>query len=449
MNATSLWPDPAALGTVTDLYELTMMAAYHAAGISSKPAVFEIFVRKLPPGRSYLVFAGLEQVVTDILNLAFSPSQIAALRALPVFAHLKSGWFDHLAKLRFTGDIWSIPEGTIVFAGEPLVRISAPLEQGQWLETLLLTSLGYPTLVASKAARIVQAAAGRPVFDFGARRGHGPHSGMLSARAAYLAGFAGTSHVEAALRLKIPAVGTMAHAWVQAFDQELDAFRAFAKVYPDEPTLLIDTYDVSSGARHAAMIEPAAAAVRIDSGDLNIESRKARTILDEMGRTATKIVVSGDLEEHAIAMLVEQGAPIDAFGVGTELITSRDAPAISMVDKLVEFEGSGRIKLSVGKKTYPLGKQVSRRLNAEGKFAGDHVTRFDEPIVERPLMLPVVESGYVLQDWPSIESIRAHCKAQSEGLPESLRSLDTTGRYPVTYSDALEAEAERLMARSS
>ena len=228
MNAqppVSLWPDPDALGTLTDLYELTMMAGYYAAGMARETASFELFVRKMPDDRAYLVFAGLEQAIGDLLRLAFSPEQIESLRGWPEFRDLDPAIMDELASLRFEGDVWSVPEGTVVFPGETLLRVTAPLPQAQWVETHLLASLAYPTLVASKAARIVTAAGGRPLYEFGARRGHGPHAGLLAARSAYLAGFAGTSHVEAARRLGIPASGTMAHSWVQSFDSEVRGVR--------------------------------------------------------------------------------------------------------------------------------------------------------------------------------------------------------------------------------
>ncbi len=447
--AVSLWPDPEALGPLTDLYQLTMMAGYHAAGLQNAHAVFEMFVRRLPANRAYLVFAGLEQAVGNLLRLRFSKEQVEHIRRLPVFAHVDAAFFDRLPDLRFEGDVWAIPEGTVVFAGEPLLRVEGPLPQGQWVETFLLASIGYPTLVASKAARIVQAAAGRPVHDFGLRRGHGGHAGMLAARAAYLAGCAGTSNVDAAIRLGIPCTGTMAHSWVQAFDSESEAFQAFAQVYPEHSTLLVDTYDTARGVAHAAAIEPPVRGVRIDSGDLLALGREARTILDAAGRRDVKIFGSGDLDEHSIAALVDAGAPYDAFGVGTELITSRDAPALSLVYKLVELEGRGRIKLSPGKKTYPLGKQVYRRVDANGRFREDHVTKSDELAKGTPLLLPIVRNGGLVAPLPSLEAIRERCRLQLAALPDNLRSLTSAPVYPITYSDRLEDEARKLGVKDS
>ncbi len=443
----SLWPDPDALGPVTDLYELTMMVGYLASGMSGKSATFELFVRKMPANRAYLVFAGLEQAIGDLLRLAFSAEQIEAMRQWPVFRGIDPAIVDELGRMRFEGDVWAVPEGTVVFPGETLLRVEAPLPQAQWVETYLVASLAYPTLVASKAARVVSVAGGRPLQEFGARRGHGPHTGFLAARAAYIAGFAGTSHAEAARLLGIPATGTMAHSWVQSFPDEGAAFEAFARVFGESSTLLVDTYDTLEGVRRAAAIEPPIPAIRIDSGDLVELSRQARTILDQHGRTGTKIMASGDLDEQKVARIVESGAPVDGFGIGTELITSRDAPAMSMVYKLVELDGQGRYKLSPSKKTYPMAKQVYRRRDAEGRFAGDHVTRADESAEGEPMLVPVVRSGRLAGPLPRLEEIRARCRDQLSALPDRLRGLDAVPEYPLTYSEALEEDARRLMAR--
>jgi nicotinate phosphoribosyltransferase len=439
----SLWPDPNHLGPVTDLYQLTMMAGYAASGMSEKRATFELFVRRLPVGRTYLVFAGLEQAIGDLLRLAFSSEQAAYLRSLPAFNHVPDDFFEALPNLRFQGDVWAIPEGTVVFAGETLLRVEAPLSQAQWVETFLIASLNYPTLVASKASRIVEAAQGKPCVDFGARRGHGPHAGFLAARASYLAGFAGTSHVEASRLLGIPVFGTMAHSWIQAFEDEPAAFSAFAKVFPENSTLLVDTYDTIQGVKHAAAIEPPIRGIRIDSGDIAALSKSAREILDRANRRDTTILVSNDLDEWKIAALLADGAPIDAFGVGTELITSRDAPALSMVYKLVAIDGHGRVKLAPGKRTYPLAKQVFRRTDGQGRFAGDHVTRWDETDEGEALLVPVVQAGKIVGEMPSLGAIRSRCRSQIEKLPDTLRGPDSSGIYPVSYSEVLEAEAAR------
>lgn len=440
----SLWPDPAHLGTATDLYELTMMAGHHAAGLWDAKAVFELFVRKLPPKRSYLVFAGLEQAVADIAALAFSRDQIDYLKSLDIFEKVDPGFFDRLLELRFAGDLWSVPEGTVVFAGEPLVRVEAPLPLAQWIETHLLASLNYPTLVATKASRLVEAAAGREVVDFGARRGHGPHAAFLAARAAYIGGCAGTSHVESARRLGISASGTMAHAWVQAFPDEAAAFKAFAEVFGSRSTYLVDTYQPLAGIRISAEVEPAPAAIRIDSGDLVALSHFARKVLDDHGRTATKIIAAGDLDELLIAELVGQGAPIDVFGVGTQLITSADAPALSMVYKLVELNGRGCFKLSSGKRTYPMAKQIHRRVDDSGAFACDFVSSVVESPEGHPLLVPILSAGRPVYDWPDLSAIRARTRDQLRRLPQAYRRLTGPAVYPIEYSEALQSKAREL-----
>ncbi len=435
--------DSSAMGTVTDLYQLTMMAGYDAAGMGEQPAVFELFVRKLPPRRSYLVFAGLEQAVAAILNLRFDQDQIAELRTWPTFAAIDPAWFDRLLDFQFTGNLWAVPEGTVVFAGEPLLRVEAKLPQAQLVETLLLGTLGYSTLVASKASRIIEAAQGRGVIDFGARRGHAIQASFLAARSAFIAGFQGTSQVEAARRLGIPALGTMAHSWVQAFGDERTAFEAFCRSFP-RSTLLVDTYEILEGVLLAAAIEPPIQAIRIDSGDLLAESIQSRAILDDFDRRGVEIVVSGDLDEDSIARLVQAGAPVDRFGVGTELITSGGAPAISMVYKLVESGGVGRIKKSPGKRTYPLAKQVDRRSAADGTIVFDQVIQAAETVEGEALLEQVVQNGVLVRPWPSLAAIRERCTRQMSRLPAAIRSLNTAATIPVRYSDLLQREATRL-----
>jgi nicotinate phosphoribosyltransferase len=337
-----------------------------------------------------------------------------------------------------------MPEGTIFFPGEPVIRVDAPLAQAQWVETFLLASIGYPTLVASKAARVVQAAAGRPVYDFGARRAPGPHAGFLAARAAYLAGCAGTSHVEAARLLGIPCVGTMAHSWIESFASEDAAFAAFARVFPTASTLLVDTYDTERGVAHAATIEPPVQAVRLDSGDLLDLAKQARGYLDSHGRESVKIFATGDLDEQSIARLVAAGAPIDGLGVGTGLATSRDAPALAIVYKLVAIDGAGRIKLSAGKATHPLAKQVYRLRDQCGTLVSDRVTRWDETAEGEPLLVPIVRGGKLASDLPGLDAIRALCARQHAALPEVLKDLDDVAAYPVSYCAALEDERRRL-----
>ncbi len=429
----SLWPDPDALGLLTDLYQLTMMAGYHAAGKAGQKATFELFVRKMPPGRAFLIFAGLEQAVRDLLALAFDPDQFAEVRQWPAFRGVAAEVMDQVAATRFEGDVYAVPEGTVVFPGEPLMRVVAPLPQAQWVETHLLASIAYPTLVASKAARIVRAAAGKSLFEFGTRRGHGPLAGLLAARSAMIAGFDGTSHVEAARRLGVPAVGTMAHSWIQSFPTEADAFATFARIFPGNTTLLVDTYDTLEGVRLAALIEPPVQAIRLDSGDLGALAKEARAILDQHGRSNVKIVASSDLDEFRIAELLGSAAPIDGFGVGTELITSRDAPALALVYKLVELDGQGKSKKSPGKAAYPMAKQVFRRRDRSDRFCGDHVVRAGDSAEGEPLLLPILQAGRQVDALPSLESIRSHCRHQLASLPERLRAMNATPDYPVTY----------------
>jgi nicotinate phosphoribosyltransferase len=420
-------------GLMTDLYELTMAAAYHDNGVR-EPATFELFVRALPPGRSFLIAAGLSQALEYLTDFRFSSDQIDFLRHQPAFQHVSAAFFEYLATVRFTGDVWAIPEGTAVFANEPLLRITAPIIEAQLVETALLAIINLQTLVASKAARIVTAARGRSVIDFGSRRAHGMEAGVLAARAAYIAGCAGTSNVEAGHRFGIPIFGTLAHSFVMAFDREEDAFRAFLKVFPDTATVLVDTYDTLAAVKMLTKYKPIPA-VRLDSGDLLRLSVQTRRCLDEAGMTATKIFASGDLDEHRIAQLVAGGAPIDGFGVGTQLATSYDAPALGIVYKLVSVSRGGRIKLSEEKATYPLAKQVWRR---DGE---DLITTADEATPGsdwQPLLVPAATAT------KSLERCRALTAQELTRLPAGLLALDSKTTYPVRYSERLETERRRL-----
>jgi nicotinate phosphoribosyltransferase len=448
----SLFPDDRHLGLLTDLYELTMAAGYHVHGLAEQRVTFELWMRRLPACRNYLVAAGLEQAVHYLQNLRFAPEQIAYLRGHPAFRDVPADWFERLAGLRFDGDLWAVPEGTVVFAGEPLLRVTGPLQVAQLAETYLITTLTVQTLVASKAARVVSAARGRPVVDFGSRRAHGPQAGLLAARAAYLGGCTGTSNTEAGRLLGIPTVGTQAHAWVMAFDDEVEAFRKFGQVFPRTATLLIDTYDTVQGARHALASGSPMQAVRLDSGNLAELSREVRRVLDAAGRTEVQIVASGDLNEYKIRDLLAAGAPIDLFGVGTELVTSRDEPTLSTVYKLVEQEtpqgAVGRLKLSAEKKSYPFAKQVYRQVAAGGTFKGDLVARASEPPAGEALLVPVLQAGRLLHPLPALAESRARCTDQCARLPRELLELERGGTYPVRVSDELEDAARRLTARS-
>ena len=330
-------------GLATDLYQLTMAAAYHANG-RNEQASFELFARQLPRERSYLIVAGLEQALDYLRRLSFSSDEIEYLRGLPAFDRVSPKFFDYLRDFRFSGDVWAMPEGTVAFAGEPLLRVTAPLIEAQIVETYLLATINFQTLIATKASRIVEAAQGRGIIEFGARRAHGFGAAIYAARAAVIGGCIGTSNVEAGRMFDIPEYGTAAHSFTMAFEREIDAFRAYFKVFPDSSTLLLDTYDTINAARLATEFGPELRGVRLDSGDLIELSKQVRAILDEAGMRQTKILASGDLNEFKIAEMIAAGAPIDVFGVGTDLSTSRDAPALGGVYKLVEVEVDGRVE---------------------------------------------------------------------------------------------------------
>src|SRR5688572_27017173 len=336
----------------TDFYELTMMAGYYVTGVTA-PATFELYVRDLPPNRSFLIAAGLEQALAYLEDLHFSADDIAHVRSLPGLERVPAAFFDdYLRRFRFSGEVWAIEEGTPVFPPAPMLRITAPIPEAQLVETALLAHIGFQTSVASRTARVIEAAAGRTVVDFGARRAHGLEAGLLAARAAFLAGCEATSNVDAGRRFGIPVSGTMAHSWVMAFPDELTAFRSYEGVFGDT-VLLIDTYDTEQAARAIAASGLAPRAVRLDSGDLIAVSRRVRAILDAGGLRATAIFASSDLHEERISEIVAAGAPIDGFGVGGALSTVSDAPALGAIYKLVEIERGGVnvpiMKLSPGK----------------------------------------------------------------------------------------------------
>ena len=438
----------------TDLYELTMAAAYFDAELT-QPAAFEMFVRSLPEQRSYLVCAGLEQIVSYLRELRFEAAQIDYLRGLPAFARCSPDFFDYLAGFAFSGSLHAIPEGTPVFAGEPLLRVQAPIIEAQIVETFLLSVANYETLVATKAARIVEAARAdgknRTVVDFGTRRAHGPDAGVLAARAAFIGGCVATSNVEAGFRMGIPVSGTEAHSYVMAFDTEEEAFAHYYRCFREDSVLLIDTYDTVEGARIAARVAPRMRGVRIDSGDIVELSRQARTVLDEAGREDAIIVASGDLDEYAIRDLVAGGAPVDAFGVGTKLVTSEDAASLQGVYKLVALRKSGvwepRLKLSADKATLPGLKQVHRYTRGEGSpFARDVIAAAEEdcPAAAAPLLTPVMLDGRVVAPTPDLPEIRRHAAAQIARLPAECRRLDHPAPYPVEVSPVLQQRFRKL-----
>ena len=438
----------------TDLYQITMAAGYEHARPGGR-STFELFVRALPARRGFLVAAGLDQALTFLESLQFTPSEIDYLRSVPALARVPVSFFDTvLPAFRFRGDVWAVREGEPVFAREPILRVTAPAAEAQIVETALLALVTFPTSIASKAARIVQAADGRAVVEFGSRRAHGLDAALQAARAAYLAGCVSTSNVEAGYRFGIPVSGTMAHSWVMTFERELDAFRSYLELFGPATTLLIDTYDTVQAARDLAAAGLCPAAVRLDSGDLRALSLEVRRVLDEGGLTSTRILVSGDLDEDRIASLLSAGAPIDAFGVGTSLSTSSDSPALGGVYKLVEVERGGRmqpvVKLSAGKQTLGGAKQVWRVLE-NGTAARDWIGVAGEPGPEggRPLLRHVMTGGRRIASDPPLPELRDACLQAVAELPASVRRLREWGAYDVRTTAALRAASEPLTRKAA
>jgi len=429
----------------TDLYQLTMMAGYFHRQALDVRATFELSVRRLPPHRSFLVAAGLEQALSYLEQLHFSADEIAWLQDLPAFAHVPPPFFDYLRSFRFSGDVWGMPEGTPLFPMEPMLRVSAPLAEAQLVETALLAIINFQTTVASKAVRIVRAAAGRSVMEFGARRAHGLDAALLAARASYLAGCDATSFVEAGREFGIPLIGTMGHSWILAAPTELDGFTSYARLFGDRTVLLLDTFDVDAATQTIVDSQLRPQGVRIDSGeDLAASARAVRDRLDRAGLTSTRIIVSGDLDERKIADLVAARAPIDTFAVGTALVTSEDAPALGGIYKLVEMEDEGVIrrvmKRSKGKNTWPGRKQVWR-VSIGGRAARDVIAFDDEPAPAEasPLLQPVMHHGARTTAAPSLENSKRYCRRMTDALPHALLTLERSADYPVQPSEALEA----------
>lgn len=437
--------NPAATPLSTDLYELTMMAGYFVRGRhESSVATFELFSRRLPHNRAYLVAAGLGPLLEYLEALHFTRQEVAWLERQPSMARVPGEFFDYLRAFRFAGDVWAVPEGTPVFPNEPLLRVRAPLAQSQLIETAALAYINYQTSVASKAARIVAAAAGRPIMEFGARRAHGVAAALYAARAAYIAGCAGTSFVEAGRAFGIPLSGTMAHSWVLSATSETAAFEEYAALFGEHSALLLDTYDTAEAARQVVRSGLKPRAVRLDSGDLLALARDVRAIFDAAGLAETRILVSGDVDEFIIAGLLDAGAPIDGFGVGTALVTSQDAPALGGVYKLVEIEEHGEVrrvmKRSSGKATWPGRKQVWRVVSA--RTAIQDVIAFEDeprPAGAVPLLAPVMRAGRRLAPLPTLEASRAWCAERLAELPRDLLRIDAAPRYRVEPSDALRA----------
>jgi nicotinate phosphoribosyltransferase len=437
----------------TDLYQLTMGASYAALHMD-RSATFSLFVRRLPANRSFLIVAGLEEALERLSALRFDRAALEYLRSV---GQIRQDFLDVLADFRFTGDVWAVPEGRAVFADEPLLEVQAPIIAAQLVETVLVNAFHFPTLVATKAARCVAAAPNATLIDFGLRRTPSIDAGLAVARAAYLAGFASTSNMLAGERYGIPVAGTVAHSFIETFPNEIEAFRAFARTFPGPVTLLIDTYDTVQGARHAVTVAHELTAqgrrlqaVRIDSGDLAALSRQVRQILDDAGLGDVRIVASGGLDEFELAALTQAGAPIDAYGVGTRLGMSADAPVLDMAYKLVEYDGIPRLKLSAGKETLVGAKQVWRRRDETGRFAVDRIAARDEPAPGQdwePLLVPVMARGDVLTR-STLNEARARHRAEMAALPDRLLTLENQAPYPVERSPAL-AERQRAAVEAA
>lgn len=435
-----LTPDSA---LATDLYELTMAAAYFDNKETTE-ATFELFVRSLPRNRSYLLAAGLEQAVEYLSQLRFKDEHITFLRNHPSFKDVSEKFFEYLRNFKFSGDVWAIPEGTVFFTDEPILRVTGPLIEAQIVETYLLSIVNFETLIATKASRVVQSARGKGVVEFGSRRAHGPEAGVLAARAAYIGGCIGTSNVLAGYLFGIPTYGTMAHSFIMNYDSEEEAFERFCKVFPSNPALLLDTYDTIEGAKKAVSSGVKPSLVRLDSGDRYDLSKKVRRILDEAGLKDTKIFVSGDLNEYALDDLTSRGAPIDSFGVGTELVTSRDDPALSGIYKLVSVNREGktvyRVKTSEGKRTLPGAKQIYRKYSQRGEIQEDVLAleKEERPPGTVPLMIRVFDKGKIIYRLPALTEIQNRATEQVTALPGTFRNLNSSEKPPVKLSKELE-----------
>lgn len=442
--------DPGRSLLLTDLYQLSMLQAYQAQGME-RVAAFEFFFRELPPQRNFLLAAGLEPALDFIEAARFAPEELDWLEATGRF---REDFLEVLGRWRFRGEVQALPEGSVVFPQEPLLRVVAPLPEAQLLESRLINLLHFQTLIASKAARCRLAAPDKLLVDFGMRRAHGAEAALLAARAAYVGGLDGTSTVLAGQRYGIPLYGTMAHSFIQAHDQETAAFEHFAVSQPDNVVLLIDTYDTKAGARRVVELAPRLRqrgirirAVRLDSGELAEDARWVRAILDGGGLDEVRIFCSGNLDEYALRELAADAAPIDGFGIGTRLVTSADAAYLDCAYKLVEYAGEPRRKRSEGKPSWPGRKQVFRRLDQRGRMLGDRLALEGEASAGRPLLETVIRQGRRLRAPEPLSTLRERAREQLGALPEALRRLDPAPAYAAELSaglEALAAEADRL-----
>jgi len=428
---------------LTDLYQLTMLTAYDELGMRAE-ASFEFFVRHMPERRGFLLAAGLQQVVEFLEDLRFSEEE---LRWLEGTGRFKPEALRRLRDFRFTGAVDALPEGTVFFADEPLLRVTAPIAEAQLVESRVINLLHFQTMIASKAARCRLAAGDRHLADFGMRRAHGAEAALLAARACWIAGFDSTATVEAGRRFGMPISGTMAHSFIEAHDSESQAFADFARVHPRGLTLLIDTYDTVAGARKAVELQRQGAVVtgvRIDSGDLAALAREVRAVLDAGGCRSTRIVASGNLDEFWIADLLAAGAPIDSFGVGTRLDVSADAPYLDCAYKLQEYAGRARRKRSTGKATWPGRKQMVRRFRADGRIDGDLVALADAVPKGEGMLVPVMRGGRALAAAPALEESRARARRSIASLPEACRRIRDPEPLAARIDEDVRALADEL-----
>ena len=435
---------------LTDFYQINMMQAYLDHG-DTKTAVFEFFARTLPARRGFLLAAGLEEALDFLEDLRFSAEEIAWLKST---GHFKKTLLDYLAEFRFSGDVHAMPEGSVFFANEPILRVTAPLPQAQFVESRLINILHFQSLIAAKAARMRLAAPDKLLVDFGLRRAHGAEAGLMAARSSYIAGFAGTATVLAGQKFGIPLYGTMAHSFIEAFDDEAAAFETFARARADNVVLLLDTYDTEAAARKVVALAPKLKAagisirgVRLDSGNLIALAKSVRNILDRGGLREVTIFASGGLDEDSLAAFARADAPIDGIGIGTSMTTSSDVPAIDCVYKLQEYDGVARRKLSERKATWPGRKQVWRRYDADGRFAGDLLTLETHKATGEALIHQVMQNGRRLRPPETLDEIRARAKSELERLPETLRRLEPGAAYPVEVGDDLVKLAAEVDSR--
>ena len=431
---------------LTDLYQLTMAQSYFRERKSGF-ASFSLFIRSYPPQRGYFIAAGLRDVIEYLESFCFDAAALDYLSSLNLFT---DDFLHFLSGVRFTGDLWALPEGRVFFIDEPILEVTAPIIEAQLVETFIINQINFQSLIATKAARCVDAAAGRSVVDFALRRTQGSDAGMKVARATFMAGFVGTSNVRAAKLYGIPPVGTMAHSFVSAFGSEIEAFRAYARTFPKSATLLIDTFDTLQGARLAAQVAKEMAArgeqlqgVRIDSGDLPSLAREVRLILDEAGLTQVRIIGSGGLDEYDLAHFSAADVPFDSYGVGTKVGVSADAPWADTAYKLVEYDTRPVLKLSTGKESWPGKKQVFRFNDDEGFMTEDLITLRDEQISgAKPLLEPVLKTGRNVTILPTLQETRTLCRENRQQLPEKYKKIMDPARYPVKLSSGLRALRE-------